>query len=57
MKEEDSRIDQPNTFLERIDKIREKYGAEEFLHGNNEECQKGREAYFEYWFVIGFNEN
>ena len=54
MKEENLRVDQPNTFLERIDKIREKYGAKEFLHGDNEECQKGREAYFEYWFVIGF---
>ncbi len=54
MKEENLRVDQPNTFLERIDKIREKYGAEEFLHGDNEACQKGREAFFEYWFVIGF---
>src|SRR3989344_3428118 len=54
MKEASLRIDQPNTLLERIDKIREKYGAEEFLHGDNEECQKGREAFFEYWFVIGF---
>lgn len=54
MKEVNFIIDQPNTFLERIDKILEKYGAKEFLHGNNKECQKGREAFFEYWFVIGF---
>lgn len=54
MKETSLRIDEPNTFIERIDKIREKYGAGEFLHGDNEECQKGREAFFEYWFVIGF---
>lgn len=47
-------MDQPNTFLERIDEIQKKYGAEEFLHGDNEECQKGREAFFEYWFVVGF---
>lgn len=54
MKEDNLRVDQPNTFLERTDKIREKYGAEEFLHGDNEECQKGREAFFEYWFIVGF---
>jgi len=54
MKDANLRMDQPNTFLQRIDEIREKYGAEEFLHGDNEECQKGREAFFEYWFVIGF---
>lgn len=56
MKEENLRVDQPNTFIERIDKIREKYGAKEFLHGDNEECQKSREAFFEYWFVIGFKQ-
>src|SRR3989344_4705247 len=48
------RMDQPNTFLERIDEIRKKYSAEKFLHGDNKECQKGREAFFEYFFVIGF---
>ena len=54
MEEAGLRMDQPNTFIERLDKIREKYGAEEFLCGDNEECQKGREAFFEYWFILGF---
>lgn len=54
MKEVGSRIDQPNTLFERVGEILKKYGAEEFLHGDNEECQKGREAYFEYFFIIGF---
>jgi hypothetical protein len=54
MKEVDFRIDQPNTLLERVGEILEKYGAEKFLHGDNEECQKGRETFFEYFFIIGF---
>lgn len=54
MKETDFRVDQPNTFIERIDRILQNYGADKFLHGDNEECQKGREAFFEYWFVICF---
>ncbi|MDO8451312.1 MAG: hypothetical protein Q7S76_00400 [bacterium] len=54
MKEAGFRIDQPNTLFERVGEILEKYGAEKFLHGDNEECQKGREAYFEYFFISGF---
>jgi len=54
MGETDFRIDQPNTLIERAGKILKKYGAKEFLGGDEEECHKGREAFFAFFFLIGF---
>lgn len=48
------RIDQPNTLIEKAAEILNKYGAEKFLHGDGEECHKGREAFFAFFFLIGF---
>lgn len=48
------RIDQPNTLLEKAEGILNKYGAKEFLHGDQPECHKGKEAFFAYFFIIGF---
>ena len=54
MKESNFRIDQPNTLLEKAGEILNKHGGEDFLNGNNEECHKGREAFFAFFFLIGF---
>jgi hypothetical protein len=54
MKEAGFRIDQPNTLIESAGEILNKYGAEEFLNGDEEECHKGREAFFAFFFLIGF---
>lgn len=54
MRKMNERVDQPNTLIERAGEILQKYGAEKFLHGDNEECHKGREAFFAYFFTIGF---
>ncbi len=48
------RIDQPNSLIERVGGVLNKYGAERFLHGDEPECHKGREAFFMYFFIIGF---
>ncbi len=50
----DSRLDQPNTLIKNIDDLLKKYGAQKFLNGSDEECQKGREAFFAYFFIVGF---
>lgn len=54
MKELDFRIDQPNTLFEKAVEILNKYGGGDFLKGDNEECHKGREAFFAFFFLIGF---
>ena len=54
MEESDSRIDQPTTLFKQAAEIRNKYGSKEFLNGDNEECHKGREAFFAFFFLIGF---
>lgn len=54
MKKINGRIDQPNTFIERVGEILSKYGAERFLHSDEEECHKSKEAFFAYFFIIGF---
>lgn len=48
------RIDQPNTLIQKVDELLKKYGARDFLHSDEEECHKGKEAFFLYFFVIGF---
>jgi len=54
MKEASFRVDQPNTLIQRAGEILNRYGAEKFLNGDEEECHKGREAFFAFFFLIGF---
>jgi len=54
MKEMNLRIDQPNSLFEKTATICNKYGADKFLNGSDPECHKGKEAFFAFFFLIGF---